>query len=62
MAMMIVGECIGCGACLEECPEGAVSEGAEGFYIDAEICNECEGLEIAQCVEACPVDCIIKAD
>lgn len=62
MAMVIAGECIGCGVCLEECPEGAVSEGDEGFYIDSDICNECEGLEMAQCVQVCPVDCIIKAD
>lgn len=46
-------ECIACGACEAECPEGAISE-SDGYYIiDADLCADC-----GDCVEVCPVDCI----
>jgi NAD-dependent dihydropyrimidine dehydrogenase PreA subunit len=46
-------ECIACGACEPECPEGAISE-ADGVYvIDASKCDD-DGA----CVEVCPVECI----
>jgi ferredoxin len=49
-------ECIACGACEPECPEGAISE-ADGVYvIDASICKDC-----ADCVAVCPVECISEA-
>jgi len=64
MAMMITEHCIACGDCLTACPNGAVHEGVATdlpvYWIDAEHCTECLGLyDELQCVEACPVDCII---
>ncbi len=62
MAMKVTDECTNCGACEPECPNEAITEGDEFFEIDPEKCDECEadGGE-PQCVEVCPVDCIIKA-
>ena len=62
MAMKITDECTNCGACEPECPNEAITEGDEFLEIDAAKCNECEddGGE-PQCVDVCPVDCIIKA-
>ena len=43
MATYITDECIGCGACLPECPNKAISEGDEIFHIDPSLCTECVG-------------------
>lgn len=62
MAMMITEECIVCGACLPECPNEAISEGDPIYIIDKETCTECEGFfDEPQCVNVCPVDCIVKS-
>ncbi len=50
MSYHILEECIACGACLPECPEGAISEGAP-YAIDPMLCTEC-----GACAEVCPVD------
>ncbi len=50
MAFHITEDCIECGVCLPECPEGAISEGAP-YIIDPVLCTECGG-----CAEVCPVD------
>jgi len=50
MAYHITEECVSCGTCLPECPEGAISEG-EPYVIDAALCTEC-----GACAEVCPVD------
>jgi ferredoxin len=60
MALMITDECINCDVCEPECPNGAISQGEEIYVIDPNLCSECEGhFEVSQCVEVCPVDCII---
>ena len=60
MALFITDECINCDVCEPECPNGAISAGDEIYVIDANLCTECVGhYETSQCVEVCPVDCII---
>jgi ferredoxin len=64
MAMMITDECIDCGACLPVCPNDAVNEGVATdvpvYWINVERCTECVGAhDDPQCVEVCPIDCII---
>jgi ferredoxin len=62
MALKITDECISCGACEPECPTEAIYEGDEIYEIDPDKCVECEGyFDTSQCIEVCPVDCIIKA-
>ena len=62
MALKITEECISCGACEPECPTEAIYEGDEIYEIDPNKCVECEGyFDESQCVEVCPVDCIIPA-
>ena len=60
MALYITDECINCDVCEPECPNQAISEGLEIYVIDAKRCTECVGhFETPQCVEVCPVDCIL---
>jgi ferredoxin len=60
MALMITDECINCDVCEPECPNGAIFQGAEVYEIDPGKCTECVGhFDTPQCIEVCPVDCII---
>ena len=60
MATMITEECINCGVCEPECPNEAITEGAETFIINPALCTECVGFhETEQCAEVCPVDCCV---
>ncbi len=60
MALLITDECINCDVCEPECPNDAISQGEEIYEIDPNKCTECVGhYATAQCVEVCPVDCII---
>ena len=59
MALMITDECINCDVCEPECPNDAISLGAEIYEIDPAKCTECVGhFDTPQCREVCPVDCI----
>ena len=59
MALIITDECINCDVCEPECPNEAISQGAEIYVIDATRCTECVGhFDVPQCREVCPVDCI----
>jgi ferredoxin len=59
MALMITDECINCDVCEPECPNDAISQGAEIYVIDPARCTECVGhYDVPQCREVCPVDCI----
>ena len=52
-------ECIVCGACEPVCPTQAISHTANTYIINAKSCSECQGFyDVAQCVVACPTDCI----
>lgn len=61
MAMLIISDCINCGACEPECPNEAISAGDPIYVIDPDKCTECVGaFDTPKCVEVCPVDgCII---
>ncbi len=61
MSLLITDECINCDVCEPECPNGAISQGAEVYVIDPKLCTECVGhFETSQCVDVCPVDCCVK--
>lgn len=61
MSLKITDECINCDVCEPECPNGAISQGPEIYAIDPNLCTECVGhYDTPQCVEVCPVDCIVK--
>ncbi len=64
MATIITEECINCGVCEPECPNGAIDDGtktdADIYVIDPELCTECVGFHGEEaCQEVCPVDCCI---
>ncbi|CAB1276733.1 YfhL family 4Fe-4S dicluster ferredoxin [Candidatus Nitrosacidococcus tergens] len=60
MALLITDECINCGVCEPECPNNAIFQGEEIYEIEANRCTECIGhFDVPQCVEICPVECII---
>lgn len=60
MALIITDECINCDVCEPECPNGAISQGTEIYQINPGLCTECVGhYNEPQCVEVCPVDCIV---
>ena len=59
MALIITDECINCDVCEPECPNQAISMGAEIYEIDPARCTECVGhFDEPQCVQVCPVSCI----
>jgi ferredoxin len=61
MSLLITEECINCDVCEPECPNGAITQGEDIFNIDPALCTECVGhFTNSQCIEVCPVDCIIK--
>ena len=51
MAYKISDDCIACGACADQCPVEAISEGDGKYVIDAEKCLDC-----GACADVCPVD------
>ncbi len=61
LALLINEECVNCGVCEPECPNDAITEGEDIYIIDWAKCTECVGHhEEPQCIEVCPVDCIVK--
>ncbi len=61
MALIITEECINCDVCEPECPNEALTQAGEIYVVDPDKCTECVGhFDKPQCVEVCPVDCIIQ--
>ena len=60
MALKITEDCINCDICEPECPNMAISQGDDIYIIQFDLCTECVGhYEVSQCIEVCPVDCIV---
>ena len=60
MAFIITEDCNLCDACVEECPNEAITEGDDIYTIDALKCTECVGyFDEAQCAEVCPMECCL---
>ncbi len=57
MAYVITDACVACGACADECPSEAISEGDEKFVIDPEKCVDC-----GSCADVCPVEAPQESD
>lgn len=63
MALMITEDCINCNACVDECPNDAISEGESVYVINSDLCTECVGFfDDPQCVTVCPVEGTIIPD
>ena len=61
MSLLINDECINCDVCEPECPNEAITQGDEIYEINPDLCTECVGhFDEPQCIEVCPVDCILK--
>lgn len=60
MALKITDACVNCDVCEPVCPNRAISMGPDYYLIDHALCTECVGHhDEPQCVEVCPVECII---
>jgi ferredoxin len=58
MALMITVDCSLCDACIDPCPNEAISRG-EPYVIDPMKCTECVGAhDTPQCRDVCPSECI----
>lgn len=55
MAFKILDDCIKCGACADECPVNAISEGDDKYIIDEDTCISC-----GACAGVCPVGAPIE--
>ena len=53
MAYVINDSCISCGACIDECPVEAISQGDSQYVIDADACISC-----GTCAGVCPTGAI----
>ena len=55
MAYKITDACVACGACAEECPAEAISEGDGIYVIDPDVCVGC-----GTCADVCPNDAPVE--
>ena len=53
MAYNITDACVKCGACAEQCPVEAISEGETQYEINPDVCVSC-----GACAEQCPMSAI----
>lgn len=60
MALLITDSCTGCDACVDVCPNKAITASDPIYIIDPMLCSECVGSgDDPQCQSVCPADCII---
>jgi NAD-dependent dihydropyrimidine dehydrogenase PreA subunit len=55
MPRKVTDTCIQCGACINECPVGAITMGDSQSEIDPATCIDC-----GSCQAVCPVEAIIE--
>ena len=53
VAKVDADECVGCGTCVDECPQEAISMNDDDIAVISDECTDC-GL----CVDACPTSAI----
>ena len=51
----ITDSCIGCGSCVEVCPQGCIRQDSIPFRIEQEHCLHC-----GNCMTACPVGAVVR--
>jgi len=56
-ALVMIGACQGCGACLRTCPEHAIRPAGGTLVVLADRCTGC-----GECIEICPVDAISEQE
>jgi len=55
--------CSGCGKCVAECPRAAiVCDNIGNYYIDFQLCNECDDIFEIECIRVCALNAITKND
>lgn len=60
MALKINEDCSACDACVDPCPNQAISVATPYYIIDPLRCTECVGAEDEpQCRLVCPANCIV---
>jgi len=57
LAHSINEDCVSCGACVDACPQEAITEGDGKYVIDAEKCTDC-----GACADSCPNAAIAAAE
>jgi ferredoxin len=53
VAIITADECVGCGACIDECPSEAITLNDNNVAVVNDECIDC-----AACVDVCPTDAI----
>jgi ferredoxin len=57
---IIADDCISCGACMPECPNGAIYDAGDAYAIDPDLCTECVGFHDHEaCQAVCPTECCV---
>ena len=54
MVSVKADDCVGCGACVDVCPEAAIVVD-DIAVIDAKLCVDC-----GACIDECPADAIVE--
>lgn len=55
MAFKVTDDCALCSACIDECPNSAITETDSKAVIDPDKCTECYGFYSTQkCADVCP--------